>query len=216
VHGLARGVALRERAARVLEEVGLGADALDRHPHEFSGGQRQRIAIARALATDPEFLVCDEPVTSLDATVQAQVLQLLAERQRARGLACLFIAHDLAVVRRVADRVAVMFAGRIVERATADSLFAAPTHPYTRALLAAVPALVRDGHPPSRAERPPAVVPPVAPPPAAAGCPYAPRCAHPLKDAACASTVPPLAPHADDRRAGHLVACLKPPIADPS
>lgn len=202
IHGLAGAAALRDRVAALLMEVGLDPALGTRRPHALSSGQRQRLAIARALAVDPAFLVCDEPVAALDVSVRAQVLTLLRERQRARGLAMLFIAHDLAVVRHVADRVAVMLAGRLVEVAPAGTLVAAPRHPYTVDLLRAVP----------RSEPGAPVRPrPVAAGPAAvapdAGCPFLARCAHPARDAACAASVPPLVEVAP----GHLVACPKPP-----
>jgi len=197
VLGLARGGELRERAAASLSEVGLGAECLDRYPHEFSGGQRQRIGLARALVADPAFVVMDEPTSALDVSVQAQILNLMADLQARRGHAYLFISHNLTVVRHVSRRIAVMYLGAIVETAPTDRLFAAPAHPYTRALLASVPVpdptkrqnLARlAGDVPSPVDLPP-------------GCRFHPRC--PEAFAPCASVPPPrvtLAP-------GHEVVC---------
>jgi peptide/nickel transport system ATP-binding protein len=157
----------------LLQSVGLTAADRRKYPHQFSGGQRQRISIARALATEPGFLVCDEPTSALDVSVQAQVLNLMVDLQHQRGLTCLFISHNLAVVRYVADQVGVMYLGRLVEVAPKATLFAAPAHPYTRLLLAAVPDLRMSGRArtPVRGEVPNPIDPP-------SGCTFHPRCPH--------------------------------------
>ncbi len=173
-HGLLTDrAALRDRAAELLTQVGLAGADLDRFPHQFSGGQRQRVSIARALATSPEFLVCDEPTSALDVSVQAQVLNLMKDLQRERGLTYLFISHNLAVVRHVSDRVGVMYLGRLVEVADKRTLFRQPRHPYTRMLLDAIPDIRMSGRArtPVQGEVPDALNPP-------AGCAFNPRCPH--------------------------------------
>ena len=142
VHGLANGKADRkERIANLLDQVGLNSEQATRYPHEFSGGQRQRIGIARALAVEPEFIVCDEPVSALDVSIQAQIINMLEKLQQERGLTYLFIAHDLAVVKHISKRIGVMYLGRIVELTDTKELHAHPAHPYTRALLSAIPSV---------------------------------------------------------------------------
>jgi oligopeptide transport system ATP-binding protein len=194
VHELAPKDELEARAVALLERVGLGVDALDRYPHELSGGQRQRLGIARALSVQPELIVADEPVSSLDVSVQAQVVNLLQDLQRDLGLTYLFISHDLHLVEHLADQVAVMYLGRIVEIGDAVAIYARPAHPYTQALLAAASATEAApprGEPPS----------PLAPP---KGCHFHPRC--PLAEARCREERPALRVLADGRQtACHLV-----------
>ncbi|MBJ3775950.1 ABC transporter ATP-binding protein [Acuticoccus mangrovi] len=197
--GLARGRRRRERVAALLTAVGL--DPLDgrRFPHEFSGGQRQRISIARALASEPLFLVCDEPTSALDVSVQAQILNLLKDLQAERGLTFLFISHNLAVVQHMADRVGVLYLGRLVEVAPVETVFVAPLHPYTRMLLDAVPDLSMSSRDRLRATG--EIANPIDPPP---GCAFHPRC--PLADTRCRTEPPHLLAAGSGFVACHAVA----------
>ena len=198
IHRLARGEDLKHRIGQLLDMVGLPENYARRYPHEFSGGQRQRIGIARALAVSPQFIVADEPVSALDVSIQAQIINLLQDLQRDLGLTYLFISHDLSVVGHICDQVAVMYLGRIVELATRDQLYAAPSHPYTRALLSAVPV------PDPRSKHQRQVLQGDVPNPAAApsGCPFHTRC--PERRDFCSAIVPELVDLGD----GHQVSCL--------
>jgi len=206
IHKLARGAERREIVVDLLKTVGLDPGLISKYPHELSGGQRQRVGIARALALRPRLVVCDEPVSSLDVSIQAQVINLLAELQEKFGLAYLFIAHDLRLVEHIADRVAVMYLGKIVECAPVEEIFARPQHPYTKALLASVP----EGDPERRHPRdllpgdPPS---PIDPP---SGCRFHPRC--PVVVEVCSRREPPLLSIATGRSdaadpGGHRAAC---------
>ena len=195
----------RERVQWLFSKVGLRPEAIDKYPHEFSGGQRQRLGIARALAMQPKLIICDEPVSALDVSVQAQVVNLLMDLQAEFGIAYLFVAHDLSVVRHISHRIAVMYLGRIVELADRDTLFSAPRHPYTQILLSAVPVpnprtpakrMLLQGDPPSPANPPP-------------GCRFHTRC--PLAQPVCKEKAPPLSVRTDslgtEGQREHLVAC---------
>ena len=201
IHRLARGKAKRERVADLLERVGLSASHMRRYPHEFSGGQRQRIGIARALAVDPQFIVADEPVSALDVSIQAQVVNLLQDLKEELGLTLLFIAHDLGVVEYISDKVIVMYLGRIMEIAPSKELYRNPTHPYTEALLSAVPIpdptvkrdrILLQGDIPS----------PINPP---SGCVFRTRCPYAIDD--CAKEVPQLRQVGPDP--DHFKACIR-------
>jgi peptide/nickel transport system ATP-binding protein len=202
IHKLASGKERAAHVAELLEKVGLRAESRDRYPHEFSGGQRQRIGIARALAVSPRFIVCDEPISALDVSIQAQIVNLLVDLQKDMGLTYLFISHDLKIVEYLSDRVAVMYLGKIVEIARAADIYREPQHPYTQALLSAVPTpdperkrqrIVLEGDVPS----------PISPP---SGCAFHPRC--PLAIERCRVETPALEP-APTHSEGHRVACFR-------
>lgn len=199
IHGLYKGEERRQRIHQLLEMVGLNKEHALRFPHEFSGGQRQRIGIARALAIEPEFIVCDEPISALDVSIQAQVVNLLIKLQKELGLTYLFIAHDLSMVKHISDRVGVMYLGSMVEFADSDELYSKPLHPYTKALMSAIPI------PDPKAEKEKKRIPiegeipsPINPKP---GCRFAARCKYATE--ACKQTTPELT----EVLPGHFVAC---------
>ncbi len=198
IHGLGSKRERADRARELIQLVGLPVDALNRYPHQFSGGQRQRIAIARALGPEPELIVADEPLSALDVSIQSQILNLMADLRAQRGLSYLLISHDLSAVDHLADRIAVMYLGRIVELGSRDAVFQRPSHPYTRALVDAIP---RVGHGKRRRGRmiEGDVPSPLAPPD---GCPFNPRC--PKAEDRCRVEAPALIPH---RSEDHLAAC---------
>ncbi len=197
IHNLARGADRKRRVMELLERVGLRPDAYNRYPHEFSGGQRQRIGIARALAVQPRLIVADEPVSALDVSIQAQIVNLLQDLQEEMDLAYVFIAHDLRVVEHISHRVAIMYLGRIVELAESEEIYRNPRHPYTRALLSAIPVADPAAHR-SRVLLPGDVPSPIHPP---AGCPFHPRC--PYVEERCRAMEPKLLKGHNS----HAVAC---------
>lgn len=199
IHGLAKGKERKERIHQLLRDVGLNEEHAGRFPHEFSGGQRQRIGIARALAIEPQFIIADEPISALDVSVQAQVVNLFKRLQRERGLTYLFIAHDLAMVKHISDRIGVMYLGKLVEVTTSDMLYAKPLHPYTESLLSAIPIpdpeverkrerIILEGEVPS----------PMNPP---SGCPFRTRCPKAMPQ--CAESMPAM----KEVEPGHFTAC---------
>ncbi|SEF51278.1 ABC transporter ATP-binding protein [Paenibacillus sp. UNC499MF] len=199
IHGVASGSKRRERVIELLDAVGLNAEHASRFPHEFSGGQRQRIGIARALAIEPQFIIADEPISALDVSVQAQVVNLFKKLQKDRGLTYLFIAHDLAMVKHISDRIGVMYLGNLVEVTTSKELYANPLHPYTESLLSAIP--IPDPEIERRRERiilKGEVPSPLNPP---SGCPFRTRCPKAMDQ--CAVTMPPM----KEVEPGHFVAC---------
>jgi oligopeptide/dipeptide ABC transporter ATP-binding protein len=198
IHGFGERRKRRERVMELLGLVGLGSEQASRYPHEFSGGQRQRIGIARALALNPKFIVCDEPVSALDVSVQAQIVNLLQDLQERLGLTYLFISHGLAVVKHISTRVAIMYLGKLVEVATSEEIFRNPLHPYTKALLSAIPVPdpdVRREQPSIKGDIPTPINPP-------SGCRFRTRC--PMAEPRCSESVPGMVEVSD----GHFVACM--------
>jgi len=198
VHNIGLKPDRRDMAAELLEKVGMTADSLNRYPHEFSGGQRQRVGIARAIALNPRLVICDEPVSSLDVSIKAQVINLLVDLQEEEGMAYLLISHDLSVIEHMCDNVGVMYLGKIVEMATAREIYSNPIHPYTEALLSATPLPdpeIKVNRIALKGELPSAINPPP-------GCAFHTRC--PLKTDDCSRVVPPLTPRGND----HFAACI--------
>jgi len=203
IHGLGTAGERRREVDRLLETVGLPRGAYDRFPHEFSGGQRQRIGIARAIALQPKLIICDEPVSALDVSIQSQILNLLIDLQRKMNLTYLFIAHDLAVVKHISDHIAVMYLGKIVEYAPADILYNRPVHPYTHALISAIP--IPDPEVKRKKQILMGEVPsPISPP---SGCVFHTRCPYAVEK--CKRNIPPLIPARGSDNGSHLHACLR-------
>ena len=203
IHGIGTPVERKNHVKQLLHRVGIAARAVTRFPHEFSGGQRQRIGIARAIALNPKLIICDEPVSALDVSIQSQVLNLLLDLQREMGLAYLFIAHDLAVVKHISDRIAVMYLGKIVEYADADTLYAKPAHPYTSALISAIP--VPDPEQKKKKQILVGDVPsPLHPPP---GCVFHTRCPYAIDD--CSNMTPDFGVAPGNSDDDHWVACIR-------
>jgi oligopeptide/dipeptide ABC transporter ATP-binding protein len=203
IHGIGTPVERKTHVKQLLHRVGIAARAMTRFPHEFSGGQRQRIGIARAIALNPKLIICDEPVSALDVSIQSQVLNLLLDLQREMGMAYLFIAHDLAVVKHISDRIAVMYLGKIVEYADANTLYAKPAHPYTSALISAIP--VPDPEQKKKKQILVGDVPsPIHPPP---GCVFHTRCPYAIGD--CSKMTPDLSAATGNSDDDHWVACIR-------
>jgi oligopeptide/dipeptide ABC transporter ATP-binding protein len=202
IHAIGNRLSRQRKVKQLLDRVGLPQDAADRYPHEFSGGQRQRIGIARAIALEPELIICDEPVSALDVSVQSQIINLLLDLQQEMGLALLFISHDLNVVRHVSDRIAVMYLGQIVELAAASDLFSQPRHPYTRALLQSIPDPAQHGaFKGIEGELPSPLNPP-------SGCRFHTRC--PYSDAQCKTHIPVLQIDNLDKNSTRFYSCHHP------
>lgn len=196
IHRIAKEEALKNRVVTLMEQVGLSVDQLDRYPHQFSGGQRQRIGVARALALTPEIIIADEPLSALDISIQAQVINLFIDLQKMLGLSYILISHDLAVIRHLSTKVAIIYLGRVVEHGDTDAIFNSSLHPYTQALLAAIPEFTSDSrhHKAVDGDIP-------ASPSSLGGCPFQPRC--PYRMAVCSEKIPEL----EEKEEGHFAAC---------